>query len=197
MKYGIAIALTLVALVTSGYCTDDNRKGWVEGIGLGFAPVSRFTLPEGSNLSEDAPAFGYSLLLGYGWSEHDVTAFEFNGTVRNSSYYSEIGEHTEYFFESGLHGSQYIYQHLGGVTWYHYFGVPGKSFLTVVGVGLFNLGTKNLGSNESGLGTLAGLGHEFARHFQTVFYWTRGQSSDGWITMKHSQLSILVSWIRY
>jgi hypothetical protein len=197
MKYKAILGMIVIGMVSSGHGADGDRRGFITGIGLGFAPVCRFTVSEAGDMRENAPAVGYSALIGHGWGDRDITALEFNGAVRHSNYYSEIGRRTGYWDQPGVHGSQYIYQHFSGFSWYHYFGVPGKSLLTVAGLGLYNLGTKSLGGNDPGFGTLLGLGYEFARHYQATMYWTRGHSSDRPYDCRHSQLSVLVSWIRY
>ena len=172
---------------------DNNRKGFVLGVGAGLAPLSQFS---SKAIKENEPAQAGNFIIGHGLDNRNIVAFEFNFTYRHSDYYSEIGRRTRRLFgTSPFHGSQTITQGFKGVTWYHYFNPLPKAPFTIVGVGFYNLTPKSLRATDSGFGFLIGGGHGLSRHIQIAGYYSHGQSNGG--NLKHDQVSVLISYIAY
>jgi len=179
----------LFVSVCSGF--DNNRKGFVLGVGAGLAPLSQFS---SKAIKENEPALGGNIIIGHGLDDRNIVAFELNFTYRHSDYYSEIGRRTG-DFSGGFHGSQTITQGFKGVTWYHYFNPLPKAPFTIVGVGFYNLAPKSLRATDSGFGFLIGGGHGLSRHIQIAGYYSHGKSHSQ--TLNHNQVSILISYISY
>ncbi len=183
--------VVLFVSVCSGF--DNNRKGFVLGVGAGLAPLSQFSI---GAIKENEPALGSNLIIGHGLDNRNIVAFEINITYRDSDYYSEIGRRTRRLFgTSPFHGSQTITQGFIGVTWYHYFSPLPKAPFTIVGVGRYSLTPKSLRGTDSGFGFLIGGGRGLSRHIQIAGYYSHGQSGYG--ALKHDQVSVLISYIAY
>ena len=187
----------LFVSVCSGF--DNNRKGFVLGVGAGIAPLSQFSI---GATKENEPALGSNLIIGHGLDNRNIVAFEINITYRDSDYYSEIGRRTSKRFDffnidtlGPFHGSQTITQGFLGVSWYHYFSPLPKAPFTVVGVGRYSLTPKSLRGTDSGFGFLIGGGRGLSRHIQIAGYYSHGQSGYG--ALKHDQVSVLISYIAY
>ena len=185
----------LFVSVCSGF--DNNRKGFVLGLGAGIAPLSQFS---NKAIKENEPALGFNFIIGHGLDNRNIVAFESNFTYRDSDYYSEIGRRTRKTFVpfdtlSPFHGSQTITQGIQGVSWYHYFSPLPKASFTIVGVGFYTLSPKSISGTDPGLGFLLGGGHGLSRHIQIAGYYSHGQSNGG--NSKHDQVSVLISYIAY
>ena len=185
----------LFVSVCSGF--DNNRKGFVLGVGAGLAPLSQFS---NKAIKENEPALGFNFIIGHGLDNRNIVAFESNFTYRDSDYYSEIGRRTRKTFVpfdtlSPFHGSQTITQGIQGVSWYHYFSPLPKASFTIVGVGFYTLSPKSISGTDPGLGFLLGGGHGLSRHIQIAGYYSHGQSNGG--NSKHDQVSVLISYIAY
>lgn len=183
-----------VCMVTSAQGYDGKRKGFVSGAGVGLTPVAQFAM---GSVHEDGLAIGENILIGYGWNEQNVIAFEMNSSIRHSDYYSEIGHRTHKWFSEGMHGDQMVYQIFGGVTWYHYFRQTAFSPFVVGGLGGYNMMPSSLGGNSPGFGWLLGAGYALSGHFQVGLYYCQGKSSDGSVQFTHRQLSLLVTYVQF
>jgi hypothetical protein len=103
-------------------------------------------------------------------------------------------------FLSSDYGDATITQGFGGASWYHYFAPPGKGFYTVVGLGAFNFDFEisgSSGSNDPGVGILAGGGYEFARHFQAGVYLSWGKTTEPSVDYTHLNVSIAVNAVAF
>ena len=70
-----------------------------------------------------------------------------------------------------------LLQWYGGPALYHYFGPQGKSFFTVMGVGLYVLWLDPDREDEPRGGYLIGAGYQFTRNFQAAAYVSGGLST--------------------
>ena len=174
-KLFILTALSLL-ISSSAFSFEGLRKGFVIGGGLGFTPSAEFRI-DGIDGKADNSGAGVNIVIGYGWDEQNIIAFEVNGS----------GYKVEGFDVS---------QGFGGVSWYHYFGEVGKSFFTNVGLGSYNFSVDEYDTDPGG-GILIGCGYEFARHWQVAGYLGAGKTSEsnifGKTTFKHNHFSILIS----
>lgn len=179
----VVAAITLMlgtATTTSISAFDGHRKGFVIGGGLGIVPVAHWSAGSGATkLHENVTTWGEHLLLGYGWNDRNILAVEANITP----YYSEV-------FDAS------IIQGIACLSWYHYFGKPGRSLFAVGGVGATKM-TENIGGRiridihfgefevtpdapdaATGLGYLVGGGYEFIRHLQMAVYLIGGRPGE-------------------
>ncbi|MCJ7507423.1 MAG: hypothetical protein MUO85_01665 [candidate division Zixibacteria bacterium] len=174
----ILILLLLFSLVfiNSALAFDGERKGFVMGGGLGFAPASRWST---GGFNENSVGFGDDALIGYAWNEKNMIVLEGNGTFYNSDILDVN-----------------ILQFFLGPSWYHYFGPQeGRTFFSAVGIGGYYFGLPpfysyisfciNCGEmppappdHARGFGYLIGGSYEFARHFQIGAYLAGGKTSE-------------------
>ena len=111
----------LLVAISPAYSFDDERKGLVLGVGAGINPLSRLRGTDDSvELKENALGLGFSFLIGLGFTSSDVLAFDVN-----TSYFS-----TDLYGDSAM-------QVFRGVSWYHYFGSPGRSAFGTLGYGKY------------------------------------------------------------
>lgn len=189
----IVIATVIILLaVGSVSAFDGQRKGFVLGGGLGFAPVASWDgepVPAVfTKFDESKAAFAANVIIGYGWDEFNLIAFEGNITT----------------YSSDLVDNFTITQGFGGVAWYHYFGPMGQSFFTTTGLGVYTFrgeleigNFKVEGEADEGFGWLAGAGYEFKNHWQVGAYISMGKTSEPGIDYNHTHVSILVSGIAF
>ncbi|MCH9031726.1 MAG: hypothetical protein IIB00_05645, partial [candidate division Zixibacteria bacterium] len=162
-----ALVLTLLSVDTS-WAFDGNRRGFVLGGGLGFAPVASW---DGGFADESKAGVAANLFLGYGWNDVNLIVAEGNLAV----YKSDFGDAT-------------ITQGFSGVAWYHYFGPAGQSFYSTLGAGAYTFDFEiagQTGSNDPGFGALFGVGYEFSKHYQIGGVFSFGKTSEPGIDYDH------------
>ncbi len=108
MKKHLIATFIIVLLASSAWSFDGNRKGFVLGGGLGFAPTAKWEIDGASIFSESAPGLGINLLIGYAWNENNMIVYEGNAV----GYKPKI-TNTD------------LLQGFYGASWYHYFGSNG------------------------------------------------------------------------
>ena len=184
-----AVAMVF-AMVTSAGAFDGNRKGFVIGGGLGFAPTATWksdpvTIDFGFGtytykLDESNSAVALNLLLGYAWDEHNMIVYE--GNV--------VGYKV---------GNADVSQGFNGASWYHYFGPVGKSAFLTAGLGVYVLQVEGDDADMGGALQFGG-GYEFARHWQVGGYLGFGKTKDPDISgldYTHMHFSILVGGVAF
>jgi len=168
---------------------DGLRKGFVLGGGLGFSPVAKWSVDESIpgfgtlKGDESKTGVGAQLLIGYAWDESNMIVWESNVTAYESEDWDET-----------------LGQGIGGASWYHYFGLPGKSAFTTVGLGVYiwdNSVLSDLEEIDPGFGLLFGGGYEFARHWQVGGYLSFGKTSWVILDFEHVHFNILVSGVAF
>ena len=178
MRRGFIFLLILslqFAAPTSAF--DGKRKGFVIGVGLGFTPFVRWSATYmGSHFHDDNAGLVEDLIIGYGLDERNLLTLEANLTAHGSE-----------------HFDRRVVQGFAGLSWYHYYGVQGRSFFSVAGMGLYRLVAIMFGDiyicincpdtsppfdNATGIGYLLGGGYEFARHIQVALYLAGGKPSE-------------------
>ena len=176
------IVLVLCAASVSAF--DGNRKGFVLGGGLGFAPYvhssASVSVFDGFSVSGDVDKSGVAikLYLGYAWDEYNMLVYEGN--------YAGVDEDN----------NSYI-QGIDCAAWYHYFGEKGKTFYTILGLGLYSADSDNSDRTDPGIGYMVGLGYEFARHWQVDMQLTGGKSEDDYFDYGHTNLTLMVSGVAF
>jgi len=192
MRRSVIAAVVLFLAVGSASAFDGQRKGFMLGGGIGFAPVASW---DGepvpvlfTEYDESKVAFAANVIIGYGWDEFNLIAFEGNITSYNSDLANDLT----------------LTQGFGGVAWYHYFGPKGRSFFTTTGLGVYTFkgeleieDFKVEGEADPGFGWLVGAGYEFASHWQIGAYLSMGKTSDPGIDYDHTHFSILVGGIAF
>ena len=186
---GIIAVIGLTCSSARGF--DGQRKGFVLGGGLGFSPVSRWSVPVAftdisgnflfvQDVSENKVGLGLNVLIGYAWDERNMIVYE--GNV--SSYQSDIFATT-------------ISQGFNGAAWYHYFGPTGPMFFSTLGIGFFVFDGDDFEANDPGLGGMIGGGYECSNHWQAGAYLSVGKSSDFGVDFSHVQVNALVSVVAF
>jgi len=178
-KSVVMIFLAVVLLCSSAYSFDGERKGFVLGGGMGFAPAATFKI-DGTNFSETIAGFAVHLVIGYAWDEQNMVVYE--GNVASYSIALLDG---------------YLVQGFNGAAIYHYFGEKGKAPFLVGGLGAYVLNAEKYDDNNPGGGLLIGGGFEFAPHWQFGCYFSFKKTSDPFFDYKHSTFSVMVSGIAF
>lgn len=185
MKKTIILAALLVLLAGTSFAFDGQRKGFVLGGGLGFgyASVSADDLAGSEDLTNAGVALNF--LIGYAWDEQNMIVFLRDGVV-----YSE---------KTIYGGSITLVQGFGGVGYFHYFGLPGKSFYVTGGLGFQDWTPLESGyeANDFGFGILAGAGYEFTPHVQIHGSFSYGKSSDIISDYTHFQFMLGVAAVAF
>lgn len=172
----IILAFVLSLVVSSVYGFDGERKGFVLGGGIGFAPTIKWGVGS-DNISESGVAI--NLIIGHAFDNNNMIVYE--GNV--AGYTDDMSNLT-------------VTQGINGVSWYHYFGPAGRSGFTTAGIGLYVFGIDSE-NNKSGGALILGGGYEFARHWQVGAYFTSGKTSLFSVDFDHSNFSILISTVAF
>ncbi|MBU8933985.1 MAG: hypothetical protein KOO62_08245 [candidate division Zixibacteria bacterium] len=192
MKRMLPVSLMMmVLLASSSLAFDGNRKGFVVGGGLGFAPTATSSIDrDGPDTEDNGSGLGLNLVIGYAWDEHNMLVCE-----GNIASYSSNQTYIWLPFRTVMQGFY-------GASWYHYYGPQGRSFFTAVGLGLyvFEDGWSQwwgFEAHDPGAALLLGGGYEFARHFQVGVYVSTGKTSERTDDYNHSHISVLVSAVAF
>ena len=189
-RIGVILGLMILLAVSTVCGFDGNRKGFVLGGGAGVVPVCHwkvivdfFDLNLGE-IDENRVGAGLQFVIGGAFDEHNMLVYE--GNV--SGFTSELLDES-------------VGQGFNGAAWYHYFGDPGKTAFTTLGVGLYYFKIGDYDPTNAGGALLLGGGYEFSRHWQVGVYLTFGKTSDSAYGLsadfEHANLSILFSGIAY
>lgn len=189
-RIGVILGLATLLIASTACGFDGNRKGFVLGGGLGVVPVAHWkvdadffgiNLPE---IEEDRVGVGLHFVIGGAFDEHNMLVYEGNA----SGFKSEL-------LDEG------VGQGFNGAAWYHYFGDPGKTAFTTLGLGLYSFKVGDYDPTNAGGALLLGGGYEFSRHWQVGVYLTFGKTTDSVgplsADFEHANLSILFSGIAY
>lgn len=179
--YKVCIILISVCLAVSVSAFDGNRKGFVLGGGLGFAPAIHFEVPDSSMVySYTKGGVALSALIGYAWDNMNMIVYEENISGRNS-------EDLDLGFIQGYQGP----------VWYHYFNEGKKSMFTTLGLGWYGFEFEDNDANKSKFGFMIGSGYVFNKHWQIGAYYSAGKTSRQNVEFNHSNFSILISGIAF
>jgi hypothetical protein len=166
---------------------DGNRKGFVLGGGLGFAPLARWEVDvpiyggEAAIKDENA-GVALNLMIGYAWDERNMIVYE--GNVAG-------------FTVGVLNEDWTAVQGFNGASYYHYFGVPGKTAFITLGAGLYYFQVEDFDSNDPGGAFQLGGGYEFARHWQVGLYLGAGKTKSAGVSFDHAHLNALVGVVAF
>ncbi len=174
-KFLIATCMVFL-MASSSFSFDGNRNGFVLGGGLGFAPTAEVSLDGSSPDASSSSGFGLNLLIGYAWDENNMIVYEGN-----------VAGYTINSID--------LAQGFNGASWYHYFGLPGKSLFTTVGLGFYVFEADGFDANDPGGAFLLGAGYEFSPHWQVGAYFSSGKTTDPIFDYKHNHFNILISGI--
>ena len=176
-KLVLVAVLLLMAGSVSGF--NGERRGFVLGGGIGFAPVAKWSVED---FDESKAGVAIHLVVGHAWNDFNMIVYE--GNVAGFTVDSYSGEQT-------------LSQGFNGAAWYHYFGPSGKSAYTVAGLGLYVFDKDDFGANDPGFGVLLGGGYEFSRHWQVGGYLSFGRTSLGRYDYNHTHISVLISTVAF
>ena len=180
-KLIVLLIVSVLALAASTSAFDGMRKGFVLGGGLGFAPAINWESEDFPAFKEDASGVAANFFLGYAWDEQNMIVWEANGVSWNSDW-SDDG----------------ITQGFSGASYYHYFGMVGRSAFIVGGLGLTMFHPEGYDANDAKGGLLLGGGYEFARHWQVAGYFSFGKTREkGFSDYEHSHFSVVVNTVAF
>jgi hypothetical protein len=177
------------------------RQGFVWSVGLGAAPLAHWSIDQFNGEGGGPAVRG---MVGSLASRRNVLGLE--------AHFAMVSR--------GPWGDAPLTHGFVGPVWYHYYGRPGSSLITSVGIGLSDLDA-NLGENGAdfcyglpgppnprgqwGIGGLAGIGYEFSRNWQGMTYFSIGQPNaerrcgdqtyPGAHRYRSYFVSLVISWI--
>lgn len=210
----VIVALSLLLLQGSVLGFNGLRKGFVFGGGLGVAPMAKWSYdpnsvpdyivintPKGENVTDESNAgIGGHFLIGYAWDEQNMVVLEANGCYYSSDAFDMSDLLPGYSGQSLQLSSCY--------AWYHYFGPPGGSLFSMIGLGAYGWTVKGFDTNDPSVGYIVGAGYEFARHLQAGIYLSGGQTKETVysplrygltkdVNFGHMHINVLVTAIAY
>lgn len=184
----------LVAVIglscSSAWGFDGQRKGFVFGGGLGVAPSASYSVEIGS-FAENRAGAALNLIIGYAWDEANMIVYEGNVTSYETG---RLSIETTFLT---ARGDQRVTQGFNGLAWYHYYGVAGSSFYSILGLGAYVFDIEDLEPNDVGRALLAGVGYEFERHFGVSLYFSAGETTLNGVGFTHSHLSALITVVAF
>jgi hypothetical protein len=183
---GVVSFLIVLILSISADAFDGKRKGFVAGLGGGWAPVIHWS---GNYLSSDVDRTGWGInyLMGYAWNDWNIIAYEGIGWI----------------YELPQSSNDFSIYALDGIRWYHYFGKRYRLFSSL-GVGLFLGSAGRSELDVSGFGATVGIGYEFLKQLQIGVYYVAAHSTghseyqnDIRVTTNHSIVGVLLTLVAY
>lgn len=150
----------LLYLYPTAALAQNVREGFVWGGGLGVSATAHWAI---DGRSENKVGLAAQGLIGYLVSHRNLVCLEIDEAIVESPTWGEITTHS-----------------FLGPSWYHYYGRPGRSAISLLGVGWYTLdaGSSHSGGydplvpprpyGEKGLGWLVGIGYEFHRNWQGI-----------------------------
>ena len=175
------VFLILLSLGVSVNAFDNQRKGFVVGIGFGYAPsmTSRWEHQEES-VEFDMTGVAAHVMLGYGFDERNVLVV----------HRALAGEATADDADS----CSGLVQGMGhGLTYYHYFrDLEQHSPFLALGIGRH---FQNIREADVGTGLLLGGGVELTRRWQVGLYFIRGWTESFGIDFHSKTLMLLATAI--
>ena len=146
MRRSLVLALILLVGGTSSWAFDGKREGFVLGGGLGFAPLSRWSvtatdLEDYADQSESKAGVGGQLMAGYAWNEKNMMVAEGNMSTFKSEFFSSYVLYPK---------NRRIKQGYAGASWYHYFGPVGRSVFTAIGFGYYYFKVDEFSATKTG-----------------------------------------------
>lgn len=174
----VCMGVVLIAGTAVGF--DGQRKGFVLGGGLGFAPAAKFSI---SGHSETNAGVAAHFVIGYAWDNENMIVYE--------------GNVAGYNLDLGWAGDRSVGQGFNGASYYHYFKPRGPAPFLTGGIGFYVFQIEDAHDQDPGAGALLGGGYAFTRHFQVGGYFSFGRSKWYGDEFGHNHFSILVSGIAF
>lgn len=192
MKYLIvALALVCGIFCTTGTVAQD-RKGFVSGLSLGLAPVTKFSTGQ---FDESGLVLTIDARGAYCWDNRNMIVARLSVCRRNSDYFTELGRGVTHLDGSPL-GDQHITQMFDGVGWGHYFSPKTKTAYVSLVVGMLTFGKDDLGRNDLGLAGMAEFGYQIHEHFQMGAFLLVGRTKDHGVRYDHTQAGLLLTFLK-
>lgn len=190
------LLIFLLFLTVRTFAFDGKRKGLILGGGLGFISVAHWKAEcLGLDYHENKISWGENIIIGYGWSEHNMLVLELN-----------IASYTSKVLDLAM------VQGFVGPSWYHYFRTQGRSLFMVLGIGMYRFVRRSgiyvsFDYNPrvsppqpfgcSGVGYLIGCGYEFARHLRITAYVSGGHTSEDEKNYGNRHVNILLNAVAF
>lgn len=169
-----------------------KRKGFVIGLGFGFAPWAHGSWGEPAE-EYDQVMSGANFLVGYAWNNQSAILL----LIDEAMY-----EDTLYIYRNGelIHQNQVdIIQAFVGFGYSHYFAPQPNSPFITVGIGLMEwVPTEDFyQSCHAGPGILLGGGYELTHHLQLYGSFKIGKATEDGNDYTHSQLLFTLTGVLY
>lgn len=186
-----ALLLVLTAAVTAN-AFDYERKGFVIGVGAGYAPLMTGSTDEGTLILDDKAGLGANFIVGYAWNNRDMILYLTDAGIYEDTvnvYCGGILVHqNEINFSQGF----------GGLAFRHYLSDSAPSAFVTAGVGLQLWLPNERFSCHRGVGFLVGAGYEFVKHFQVSGSYSFGFTQNSYDTeYRHSQIVFVLTGLLY
>jgi len=188
-RHSLFVTLLFVSITaTSALPFDGQRKGFVLGGGLGFAPVMKWSADAASGeklygFDESKAGMAAHFVIGYAPSNSTMLVYLGNSTANNST----------------LLRRNQVVQGVNALGFYKYFGRSKRQFFATAAAGLYGFDASDAGMARSRFGWLIGFGNEFSRHWQVGLYFASGTTSaDHAVNGMHLlHLSLIFSVLAY
>jgi hypothetical protein len=193
-----ALESTLLATLfvsTPAFAFDDNRQGFIFGLGGGFTTLKVGTYDYSSGNTWSVPEYGLATSLKMGWGITDQVALYY---VQNDSWYREYyssnssSEPKQSTFTVGISGI--------GATYFLEPSAPSAYILAATGVGYNATPFESNNHRNTGHAFLFGGGYEFERNITiegTVLIDNYDSGSNPPVNLKSSALQITLNYLFY
>jgi len=159
-KKVLSVLVLFVLIAGSIHAFDGQRKGFVVGLGTGFAPLIKGVSLESDQDSDTRIGYSSGLVIGYAWNNRNMVLLQ----VSQGLY-----EETLDVYYSGrvvYRDNIQFYQGFAGFVFRRYFSPEARSPYVTAGVGSEQWLPEDHLDEQDGTGFLIGGGYEFAKHFQ-------------------------------
>lgn len=192
-----ALESTLLATLfasTPAFAFDDNRQGFILGLGGGFTMLKVGTYDSSGN-TWSVPEYGLATSLKMGWGITDQVALYY---VRNDSWYREYYcsnsscEPKQSTFTLGISGI--------GATYFMEPTAPCSYILAATGVGYSATPFESSNHRDTGHAFMFGGGYEYEKNFTiegTILVTNYDSGSTPAVNLKSSALQITLNYLFY
>ena len=178
MKYKIAILSLLLLFTHSLYGFDENKEGFILGIGTGIGAIKSDTTLNSKKSSETSPSLSTSFKLGYGLNKNFLLYY-----INDVNWFSLKNSDDIYISAlTGIGASYFLKEH----NKYFISGAIGVSSLA-------NL-TKSSNLDDIGYGVKVGAGYEIKPHIQIESDYTYTKINDSSSKTHSFNLSVHYMW---
>lgn len=183
---------TLLFCATPAIAFDDNRQGFILGLGAGFHSTDIDFLYNGSNVgSESESGFATSFKIGGGLTDQFALYY-----VRNASWYS-----APFFDGYTITDATYTIGLMGvGASYFLAPSAPSGYFMAAFGIGDISVPFESNVESDTGSAFMFGGGYEFKNHLMlevTVLTTDIESADDSRYTLESSSFQFTLNYLFY